>query len=153
MFSFYFHCCNAFKIEDGKPFQNNKILIFSRSLAITSAHSNLLISLENHLVIKAYMHIKYLIILICIYQTSGFNKLLKKRMISFHHLLILAFILFQVKGKNIIYVQFELENTWLHKDVSTPNHNTYQLCMQCLRVVYHGISQMSLAFSSYTHSF
>ena len=77
---------------------------------------------------SAYMHIKYLSILICIYQTSGFNKLIKLRKISFHHyiLIILAFILFQVKGKNIIYVlSFEFENTWLHKDVSTPNHITY----------------------------
>ena len=62
-----------------------------------------------------------------IYQISGFNKLIKKRKISFRHyiLIILAFILFQVKGKHIIYVEFELENTWLYKDVSTPNHNAY----------------------------
>ena len=37
----------------------------------------------------------------------------------------MLFILFQVKCKHIIYVEFELENTWLHKDVSTSNHNTY----------------------------
>ena len=51
----------------------------------------------------------------------------RKRKISFHHyiLIILAFTLFQVKGRHIIYVEFELENAWLYKDVSTPNHNAY----------------------------
>ena len=68
--SFVSVCCHifsllfsAFKIEDGSPSRTIKSWLFQGLYHLSTfiAQWNLLISLENHLFIKAYMHIRYLI--------------------------------------------------------------------------------------------